>query len=52
MTQLAYTYAATARIMSASGYSDAEIRAFLTNHQNESGYIKNSDIPPARKNAI
>ena len=49
MNQLAYTYAATARIMTASGYSEAEIIAFLIKHQNKSGYIQSSTFPPVRK---
>ena len=48
-TELAYTYAAAARIMSASGYTDDEIRAFLTQHQNASGYIPGSKLPPVKK---
>ncbi|CAB4162404.1 hypothetical protein UFOVP783_42 [uncultured Caudovirales phage] len=51
-TQLAYSYAAAARIMDAGGYSMAEIEAFLVKHQNPSGYIKSSDLPPVRKGAL
>lgn len=52
MEQLAYTYAATARIMNANGYSDNEIIEFLVKNQNASGYIKSSDIPQVRKGSI
>lgn len=48
-TQLAYSYPAAARILSASGYTDAEIAAFLIKHQNASGYIPASLLPPVRK---
>jgi len=48
-TRLAYSYPAAARILSASGYTDEEIAAFLTKHQNESGYIPASLLPPVRK---
>lgn len=48
-TQLAYSYAATARILDASGYSMEEIKAFLTLHQNPTGYILSSKLPPIKK---
>jgi hypothetical protein len=48
-TQLAYSYAATARILDASGYSVEEIKAFLTQHQNTAGYIPASKLPPIKK---
>lgn len=48
-TQLAYDYAATARIMSAGGYSDQETKDFLIASQNASGYILSSLIPPPKK---
>lgn len=48
-TQLGYTYAAAARIMHASGYTDDEIRDFLVKNQNPSGYILASDLPPIKK---
>ena len=48
-TQLAYTYSAAARIMSASGYTDAEIAAFLIKHQNAGGYIPASLLPPVKQ---
>lgn len=48
-TQLGYSYAAAARIMHASGYTDEEITAFLIKHQNPSGYIPASDLPPVKK---
>lgn len=48
MTDLAYTYAATARIMDVNGYSLEEIELFLIEHQNESGYIRASLIPPVK----
>ena len=43
--ELAYTYRATASIMDANGFTMEEIEAFLIQHQNPSGYIKESLIP-------
>ena len=48
-TQLAYSYAAAARILDASGYSMEEIKALLVQHQNSGGYIPASKLPPIKK---
>lgn len=44
-TELAYSYATTARILSGEGWTEAQIIEFLKKHQNSTGYIKASLLP-------
>lgn len=44
-TELAYNYSTAARILSGEGWTEAQIIAFLKQHQNPTGYIRASLLP-------